>query len=282
MTVGANTNGRLAGKVALVTGASQGIGSAIALAFAQEGARVIATSRSVERLGGTVRASAGAVEPRRCDVTNAGDVADTVAFAEAEFGALHVLVNNAGVAYTATLPETSEEVWESTMATNAKGTFLGCKYAIPAMIRAGGGSIVNVGSIASFLGERLSSAYAASKGAVLMLTKCAAREYAGEGVRVNALCPGATITPMQDAYLEALGGSDAGMRWMSSYQPLTGLLAPEQVARAAVFLASDDSAGMTGSAVVVDGGLSAAWDHGPGPTETPGFTGDAGVGTSDQ
>jgi NAD(P)-dependent dehydrogenase (short-subunit alcohol dehydrogenase family) len=259
--------GRLSGKVAVVTGAAQGIGRAICCALTREGARVVAADLKREALRDTARLAGGAVETRVCDVTRADDVHALVDAAEQAFGSLHVMVNNAGVGYAAALTDTSEEVWDATMDTNVKGAFLGCKYAIPAISRAGGGSVINVGSVNSFLGEKLSTAYVASKGAILMLTKNAACEYAEAGVRVNVICPGATDTPMQAGYLEAVGDREAGERWMSSHQPLTGLIRPEDVASVAVFLASDESRAMTGAAVVVDGGLSASWDHGPGPLE---------------
>jgi len=264
--VSARTRGRLAGKVAIVTGASQGIGQAIALAFAREGAHVVAAARDVANLRETARlAGRGSVVTRACDVTRETDVQNLVTFAEATFGGLHAIVNNAGIGVAAPLTELTEEDWDATMAVNVKGTFLGCKHAIPALIRAGGGAVVNVGSVAAFVGHDLGSAYIASKGAVLMLTKAAAREHAAAGVRVNVVCPGATMTPMEERYLEALGDPAAGRRWMDRHQPLTGILEPEDVASVAVFLASDESKGMTGSSVVVDGGLTAAWDHNPAP-----------------
>ncbi len=263
----APTDGRLSRKVAIVTGAARGIGKAIALALAREGASVVAADRDAEELENTVGLAAGDLVTRVCDVTSADSVRELVAAAEDRFGALHVMVNNAAVAYATPLVEMSEEAWDATINTNLKGTFLGSKYAIPAMIRAGGGSLINIGSVNSFLAERLSSAYVASKGAILMLTKSAACEYAEHGVRVNVICPGATATSMQDGFLEALGDRELGERWMSAYQPLTGLLEPAAIADVAVFLASDESRGMTGSSVTVDGGLSASWDHGPGPLE---------------
>jgi NAD(P)-dependent dehydrogenase (short-subunit alcohol dehydrogenase family) len=263
----ADTNKRLSGKVAVVTGAAQGIGRAIALALASEGAAVVAADRNREPLQETADLASATILIEQCDVSHAADVRRLVTVAEERFGALHVCVNNAGVQYSSPLTETSEEVWDATMNTNVKGAFLGCKYAIPAMIRAGGGSIINMGSVNSFLGEKLSTAYVASKGAILMLTKNAACEYAEVGVRVNVICPGATRTPLQDEYLDALGDRSLGERWMSTYQPLTGLVEPEDIASVAVFLASDESRAMTGASVVVDGGLSASWDHGPGPLE---------------
>jgi NAD(P)-dependent dehydrogenase (short-subunit alcohol dehydrogenase family) len=260
-------SGRLSGKIAVVTGAAQGIGRAITRALASEGASVVAADRNADELENTARLAPGDLVTQVCDVTDADSVRQLVATAEERFGALHVMVNNAAVAYAIPLIEMSEEDWDATMNTNVKGAFFGCKYAIPAMIRAGGGSVINMGSVNSFLGEKLSAAYVTSKGAILMLTKNAACEYAEVGVRVNAICPGATDTPMQAGFLNALGDRELGERWMSAYQPLTGLLDPDDVASVAVFLASDESRGMTGAAVTVDGGLSASWDHGPGPLE---------------
>lgn len=249
-----------------MTGASRGIGQAIALAFASEGAHVVAAARTDANLRETAGlADGGSVVTRACDVTRETDVRNLVTFAEATFGGLHVMVNNAGIGFAASLTEMTVEDWDATMDVNVKGTFLGCKHAIPAMVRAGGGSVVNVGSVASFVGHRLGSAYIASKGAVLMLTKAAARDYAEAGVRVNVVCPGATMTPMEEGYLDALGDRAAGKRWMDRHQPLTGILAPAEVASVALFLASDESRGMTGASVVVDGGLTTAWDHTPAP-----------------
>jgi NAD(P)-dependent dehydrogenase (short-subunit alcohol dehydrogenase family) len=264
---GEATGGRLQGKVAIVTGASQGIGQGIALAFAREGATVIAAARTASKLEETVRAATGTIVPQVCDVTKEDDVRALVTAAEERFGALHVMVNNAGVAYTLPLIETSEAEWDTTMDTNVKGMFFGLKHAIPAMLRAGGGSIINIGSVTSVMAEKMSGAYAASKGAALMLTKAAACEHAAAGVRVNIICPGAVSTPLEDGYYEGLGDRDAAERWMASYQPLTGILLPDDVGKVAVFLASDESDSMTGASMLVDGGLTASWDHGPGPLE---------------
>ena len=180
--------GRLQGKVAIVTGASRGIGQAIAVRFALEGAQVIAAARNVEDLAETAAAGDGRIVVQPCDVQSAADVQAVIARAVEEFGALDVLVNNAGVAVQKFLVDTTEDDWDSTMDTNVKGTFWGLKYAIPVM--KAGGSIINVGSINSYIGEQTSSAYVASKGAVLMLTKNAAAETAHLGIRVNIVCPG--------------------------------------------------------------------------------------------
>jgi NAD(P)-dependent dehydrogenase (short-subunit alcohol dehydrogenase family) len=262
---GAGSTGRLTGRVAVVTGASRGIGKAIAHALAAEGAKVIAAARGLPLLEAAARGTPGVIVPRVCDVTRAAEVRALIASAEDEFGTLDILVNNAGIEIAGPLVEMTEDAWDATMATNVKGMFLGCKYAIPVMIRAGGGSIVNIGSITCFTAEKLNAAYVTSKGAVAMLTKSAACEYAKAGVRVNVICPGATATPMLEQYGSGGDGQDAWRAWMSSHQPLTGVLPAEAVAKVAVFLASDDAKGMTGASIVVDGGLSASWDHSPRP-----------------
>jgi NAD(P)-dependent dehydrogenase (short-subunit alcohol dehydrogenase family) len=253
---------RLDGRTAVVTGASQGIGRAIAVAFAQEGANVVAGGRNAENLSETAKLGGGRILAQACDVRNADEVRAVVQKAIDDFGAIDVMCNNAGVAHQALLVDTSQEMWDETMETNVRGVFFGCKYAIAAMAQIGrGGSIINMASINSFVGEQTSGAYSASKGAVLMLTKNAAAECAEQAIRVNAICPGAVDTPMSQAFVEALGGQEAGHQWWVRYQPLVGLMRPEDIANVAVFLACDESRSMTGSSIVIDGGLMASWDH---------------------
>lgn len=249
---------RLAGKVAIVTGAAGGIGRAIAVAFAHEGAKVvISTGRNEAGLRETqALAPSGSIEYRMADSSVAADVEALVTYAEERFGKLNIMCNNAGILTDATLVETTEEDWDRTIDVNLKGTFLGCKYAIPAMIRAGGGAIVNIGSVNSFVGEPLHVAYCASKGGVLLLTKCAAIEYAKEKIRANCVCPGWIDTPMNTTYIENLGGLQEVEEMLETVQPL-GTGRPEQVAAAAVFLASDEASLITGTSLLVDGGLTA-------------------------
>jgi dihydroanticapsin dehydrogenase len=257
-----NGAGRLYGRVAIVVGASKGIGRAIAVRFASEGAQVVAGSRDQASLEDTAKLGEGRIATQACDVRDSASVRRLVDRAVEEFGGLDVMCNNAGVAYQAPLVDTPDDMWNETMEINVRGAFYGCKYAVPAMQRTGrGGSIINVGSTNSFSGEHGSTAYVASKGAVLMLTKNAAAECAEYGIRVNLVCPGATDTSMARGFLEQMGGAAAGDAWMRNYQPLTGLIDPEAIAGAALFLASDDSRGMTGTPVIVDGGLLASWDH---------------------
>jgi NAD(P)-dependent dehydrogenase (short-subunit alcohol dehydrogenase family) len=251
-------SGRLSGKVAIVTGAAGGIGRAIALAFANEGARVIiSTARNEKGLLQTQSMGpSGSIAVRMADASVAADVEGLVAFAEEKFGRLDVICNNAGVVTAALTEDLSEQDWDRVIDVNLKGTFLGCKYAIPAMKRVNGGSIVNIGSINSFVGVPMYSHYCASKGGVLLLTKTVALEHAKDKIRANVICPGWIDTPMNEASMEEMGGRSKMEEICLTVQPL-GLGRPEQVAAAAVFLASDESSLVTGTDIVVDGGFTA-------------------------
>ena len=252
--------GRLDGKVAIVTGASRGIGQAIAWKFAEEGATVIAAARSVSDLADTASQGDGRIVTQTCDVQQAADVKALIDRSTNEFGGLDVMVNNAGVALQDLLVDVTEADWDTTMNTNVKGTFWGLKFAIPAM--KAGGSIINLGSITSFAAEQTSSAYVTSKGAVLMLTKNAAAEAAHLGIRVNIICPGPVDTPMARVYFEAtMGSAEQTEKFVRTFAPLTGLIPTEDIARAALFLATEESRSMTGSSLLIDGGLLASWDH---------------------
>jgi NAD(P)-dependent dehydrogenase (short-subunit alcohol dehydrogenase family) len=249
---------RLAGKVALITGAGSGIGREAALLFGREGARVVAADVDAAETAGLVDKEGGTAWPCPADVTDAEDCAGMVAFAEEELGALHVLWNNAGIMLAADddAVSTDESVWEQTMNVNAKGVFLGCKYGIPALRRAGGGSIINTASFVALMGAATPQlAYTASKGAVLSLTRELAVIHARENIRVNAICPG----PLRTELLMKVLDTDEKQQRRLVHIPMGRFGEAAEIAKAALFLASDDSSFMTGASLVVDGGITAAY-----------------------
>lgn len=246
---------RLHGKVALITGAARGQGAAEARLFAAEGASVVITdvrddalvSLEKELLNGGASVSA-----IRLDVTDEADWDHAVQHATAVFGELDVLVNNAGILDMAGVEQTSLAVWNRIVAVNQTGVWLGMKTTIPSMRRAGGGSIVNVSSIYGLIGSGAAAAYQATKGAVRLLTKTAAVQYASEGIRVNSIHPGVIDTGMVDEEIPA-----EGLPALTAATPLGRMGRPEEIAYGALFLASDESSFMTGSELVIDGGYTA-------------------------
>jgi NAD(P)-dependent dehydrogenase (short-subunit alcohol dehydrogenase family) len=194
------------------------------------------------------------IATQRCDMSKPADVERLVAGAEQSFGAVHALLNCAGYLRAASILETDDEMLDRIIDINLKGVFYGCKYVIPALRRSGGGSIVNWGSVNSLVAEPDIAVYSASKGAVLMLTKSVAVEYAKDNIRANCLCPGGVRTPMVAGFFDEEFLNDEQAQ--RGYQPL-GLISPEEVADVAVFLVSDESRKMTGSAVMVDAGYTA-------------------------
>jgi cyclopentanol dehydrogenase len=248
---------RLAGKVALISGGARGMGAAEARLFAREGARVVlgdilaAEGREVEA---EVRAKGSEAVFVDLDVTREGDWTRAVATAVERFGKLDVLVNNAGVSQASRVEDTSVEDWDHVMAVNARGVFLGTKAAIPAMRRAGGGSIVNISSQLGLVGtDHSSPQYQASKGAVRLLTKATAIQYARDRIRVNSVHPGPITTPMT----EKRRADPAHVKMMLSRIPLGRFGEADEVAYAVLYLASDESAFVTGSELVIDGGWTA-------------------------
>jgi NAD(P)-dependent dehydrogenase (short-subunit alcohol dehydrogenase family) len=253
--------GRLEGRTALITGAGSGIGREAALLFAREGARIVVADR--DRAGGeetvaAIEAAGGRGHFAATDVAVAAQVEVAVAAAEERFGALHVLFNNAGVfpAQDGSPVDTPEEVFDQVMSVNLKGVFLGCKFGIPALLRAGGGSIVNTASFVAVMGAATSQiAYTASKGGVLAMTREIAVEYARRGIRANALCPGPVSTPL----LQDLLADPAARARRLVHVPMGRLAEAGEVARAALFLASDESSYVNGTAFLVDGAITAAY-----------------------
>ena len=239
---------RFTAKRALVTGAGSGIGEAVARGLHAEGADVLLADVRAE----PVEAIAAELGERATPVTL--DVRDEPAVRNVAKD-LDVLANVAGIGSTTTAPETALDTWEDVFAVNARGTFLCCKHAIPAMVARGGGSIVNMGSVAGLVGLRNRAAYCASKGAVVALTRALAIDHVADGVRVNAVCPGTVDSPWVRRLVEDVGESLDALR---ARQPMGRLGTPDEIAAAVLYLASDDAAFVTGTAFVIDGGLTAA------------------------
>ncbi len=252
---------RLREKVALITGAGSGIGRESALLFANEGARVVVVDVDDAAAKDTVaqiQHNGGEAMSVRTDVSQAGESERMVAEAEQRFGRLQILFNNAGIMDSRddNAMTTDEGVWEKTMAINLKGVFLGCKYGIPALRRAGGGTIINTASFVAVLGAATPQlAYTASKGGVLAMTRELAVIHAREGIRVNALCPG----PLRTELLMKFLNTEAKRQRRLVHIPMGRFGEAKEIAKAALFLASDDSSFMTGASLMVDGGITAAY-----------------------
>ncbi len=254
-------SGRLQDKVALITGAGSGIGREASLLFAAEGASVLAVdvnSDSVEETAEKVKAAGGDATPHVADVSSAEGAEAMVKTAETAYGRLDVMFNNAGIMHSDDddAISTEIEIWDLTMDINARGVFLGCKYGIPALRRAGGGSIINTASFVALLGAATPQvAYTASKGAVLAMTRELAVVHARENIRVNALCPGPLRTELLMKFLD----TDEKKQRRLVHIPMGRFGEAAEMAKAALWLASDESSFVTGTEFVVDGGITAAY-----------------------
>lgn len=252
---------RLKDKVALITGAGSGIGRESALLFAAEGAVIAVVDVNEQAARETVelvKRQGGRAVACRADVSKAADCEQMIAVAEREFGTLHVLFNNAGIMHGKDddAISTDEAIWDLTMNINAKGVFFGCKYGIPALRRAGGGSVINTASFVALLGAATPQiAYTASKGAVLALTRELAVIHARENIRVNALCPGPLKTKLLMDFLD----TDEKKQRRLVHIPMGRFGEAQEIAKGALFLASDESSYVTGTEFLVDGGLTAAY-----------------------
>lgn len=249
--------GILDGKSALVTGAASGIGKATALLFAAEGAAVTLADRDAE--AGPVVAEAilsrgGRAMFSMCDVSHAADCERVVREANHSFKGLDIVVNAAGIIVRRSVVDLEEADWDRVMDVNAKSVYLICKHAIPLMLWEGGGSVINISSGWGLVGGPAAAVYCASKGAVVQLTRAMAIDFGAQNVRVNCICPGDTDTRMLQEEAHQLGTSTAKFLKEAAKRPLGRIGAPEEIAQAALFLASDASSYMTGSVMVVDGG----------------------------
>jgi NAD(P)-dependent dehydrogenase (short-subunit alcohol dehydrogenase family) len=251
---------RLTGKIALITGGGTGIGRAVALAFAAEGAKIAVAGRRAEKLRGVVddiRKRAGEAVAVQADVSRASDAARAVSEVAAQFGGMNVLVNNAGVLSATTVEGISEEEWDRLIAINLKGPFLMSRAALPEFRKARGGAIVNIGSVLGLVAMRDRAAYCASKGGVTMLTKAMALDHAHENIRVNCICPSLVETELVQQLFAAGEAGQAAKAARLTGIPLGRMGRPEDVAEMAVYLASEESSWVTGAAIPLDGGLTA-------------------------
>jgi NAD(P)-dependent dehydrogenase (short-subunit alcohol dehydrogenase family) len=248
---------RLEGKRAVVTGAGAGIGRSIALRLASEGARVALADVDEEAAEKVASEIDGETLVRRTDVTRAEEVEELVASAVEAWGGLDVMVNNAGVGVAATVVDTTEEDYERVMDVCVRGTLLGMKYAIPAIRNAGGGSVINMSSVAALVGITDRAVYSAAKGAILSMTRAAAIDHIGEGVRVNCIAPGTVDTPWIDRITSGYDDPEEARAKMQARQPHSRFVTPEEIAAMAAYLASDEAGSCIGACMIVDGGVTA-------------------------
>jgi NAD(P)-dependent dehydrogenase (short-subunit alcohol dehydrogenase family) len=261
---------KLQNQTAWISGAASGMGEAIAERFAREGASVGLADVQAERgraVAERIRAQSGRAKFFECDVRRENDVKSSIDATNAEFGGLHILVNCAGIVQVGLLDELKESDWDRLMETNVKSIYLAVKHGLAHLRKNARSYVVNIGSIGSFIGQSATPAYTASKGAVLMLSKSIALDYAADGLRCNCVCPGITDTPMLRAHLNSTPDPEATLRQRLRRVPMGVPLTPDDIAKAVVYFSCEDSAGITGTSLVVDGGYLAAaeWEH-PGQT----------------
>ncbi|BHH83458.1 SDR family NAD(P)-dependent oxidoreductase [Desulforhopalus sp. 52FAK] len=248
---------RMKDKVTVIIGGASGLGAEMAVYFAEHGSAIVVADINGESINTVVEkiiAAGGKAIGVVADVTKAEDMKRLYEKCEEEYGRLDALFNGAGIAPLGNVVEIEEEAWDRTIEINLKGTFLSCKYAIPLMIRTGGGAILNAGSVTTFSGDSLSCAYPASKSALLTFTKNIALTFAQEGIRANLICPGHTLTPMvRDLYDK----DEALKAKLIAKYPMGRLAQPREIAQAALFMLSDEASFVTGTELVADGGFLA-------------------------
>ncbi|MBV9229239.1 MAG: glucose 1-dehydrogenase [Chloroflexi bacterium] len=255
---------RLDSKVALVTGAGSGIGKEIALLFAKQGATVIVADIRLEAANdvvATIKQQDGKAQALHLDVTNDQQVQMAFAQVVQELGRLDILVNNAGISHVGNILETNVEDWERVMAVNARGVFICAKHGVEQMLaqKPQGGILVNIASVAGMIAVERRFAYSASKGAVISITRSVAMDFVGQGIRANAICPGTVHTPFVEGYLERnfADNKDEVRQQLHARQPIGRMGRPDEIAAAALYLASDEASFITGSTLVIDGGWTA-------------------------
>jgi NAD(P)-dependent dehydrogenase (short-subunit alcohol dehydrogenase family) len=248
---------RLAGKVCIVTGAGSGIGRATAVRFTEEGARVTCVDVNADGVGETAEGIGEDAFPVQADVSDPAQVTAYTDETVERWGKLDVVFNNAGVNLPGVFHEQTDDVIDRTLGVNVKGVMFGCRAAIPHMLDGGGGSLINTSSVNGLVAEPFLSVYAASKGAVIMLSKGLALDYVKQGIRCNAIAPGWVDTPINHAHAELLGGLDKVYASIDSFQPIGRPGDPREIANCALFLASDESSFVTGSVLVADGAMTA-------------------------
>ena len=250
-------NSRLKDKIAIVTGAGSGIGRAIAVAMIREGARVVLMGRRKDRIEEVASEANGSAIALAADVSKRDEIEHVLQETVKAFGGINVLVNNAGILHAGTAEQITEAQWDETFNINVRGLWLLSRAVLPHLRKAGGGSIINVASVLGINGTRNRAAYAPSKGAVVLLTKCMAIDHGHENIRVNAICPSFVETDLTAAVLSNAADPDAMRRERIGVHPVGRLGQPEDMAGLAVYLASDESSWVTGAAFPVDGGYLA-------------------------